>query len=166
MHPLCPLIILNLPLALIGGVWALWLTGEYLSVPASLGFIGLFGVAVGNGLVLVTYIDELRRNGAPLEEAIVQGCLRRVRPVVMTSLTTLLGLFPLAVAQGIGAEVQRPLAVVVFGGMLISTLLTLVVLPSLFHWFEDRPTDQNAECAKNGVLANDVSHPPDKEVLA
>ena len=159
------LIILNLPLALIGGVWALWLTGEYLSVPASLGFISLFGVAVGNGLVLVTYIDELRRNGAPLEEAIVQGCLRRLRPVVMTSLTTLLGLFPLAVAQGIGAEVQRPLAVVVLGGMLTSTLLTLVVLPSLFHWLEDRQRDNETRALKDGVTPNPAQEPRIKEVF-
>lgn len=139
------LIILNLPFALIGGVWTLWLTGEYLSVPASLGFISLFGVAVGNGLVLVTYTHELRQQGLPLEEAVMTGCLRRLRPVLMTALTTLLGLFPLAVAQGIGAEVQRPLAIVVLGGMLTSTSLTLVVLPTLFRWFEERRTGKEPE---------------------
>lgn len=156
------LILLNLPLALIGGIWALWLTGEYLSVPASLGFISLFGVAVGNGLVLVTYIDELRQNGCSLEEAVMTGCLRRLRPVIMTTLTTLLGLFPLALAQGIGAEVQRPLAVVVLGGILTSTLLTLVVLPSLFHWFEDRQRGHEAERLKDDAVT--IPHPPIKEV--
>jgi cobalt-zinc-cadmium resistance protein CzcA len=159
------LILLNLPLALIGGVWALWLTGEYLSVPASLGFISLFGVAVGNGLVLVTYIDELRQKGCSLEEAVMTGCLRRLRPVIMTTLTTLVGLFPLAVAQGIGAEVQRPLAVVVLGGMLTSTLLTLVVLPSLFHWFEDRPSVHGAEHPEDDPFTSPIPHPPIKEVL-
>jgi cobalt-zinc-cadmium resistance protein CzcA len=131
------LIILNVPLALIGGVLALWITGEYISVPASLGFIDLFGVAVGNGIVLVSYIHELRQRGFPHEEAVITGCLHRLRPVIMTALTTLLGLLPLAFAQGIGAEVQRPLAIVVIGGVLSSTLLTLVVLPALFRWFEE-----------------------------
>jgi cobalt-zinc-cadmium resistance protein CzcA len=131
------LILVNVPLALIGGVLALWLAGEYLSVPASVGFISLFGVAVGNGIVLISYIHELRRTGASQEDAIVTGCLLRLRPVLMTTLTTLLGLLPLAFAQGIGAEVQRPLAVVVIGGILSSTLLTLVVLPALFPWFEE-----------------------------
>lgn len=131
------LILVNVPLALVGGVLALWLTGEYLSVPASVGFISLFGIAVGNGIVLISYIHELRQTGAPLSDAIETGCLLRLRPVLMTTLTTLLGLLPLAFAQGIGAEVQRPLAVVVIGGILSSTLLTLVVLPTLFPWFEE-----------------------------
>lgn len=134
---LATLIMLNLPFALVGGVLALLLTGEYLSVPASLGFISLFGVAVGNGLVLVTYIRELRREGRSLDEAVTTGCLLRLRPVLMTAMTTWLGLLPLAVAQGIGAEVQRPLAVVVIGGLLTSTALTLIVLPALYRWFEE-----------------------------
>lgn len=132
------LIMLNLPLALIGGVVSLWLTGQYLSVPASVGFIELFGLAVGNGIVLVTYINQLRAEGLETDEAILTGCTRRLRPVLMTMMTTLLGLLPLAVAQGIGAEVQRPLATVVIGGLLSSTLLTLVVLPALYRWFEER----------------------------
>jgi cobalt-zinc-cadmium resistance protein CzcA len=131
------LIILNLPFALVGGVLALLATGEYLSVPASLGFISLFGVAVGNGLVLVTYIHELRQEGRSLDDAVMTGCLLRLRPVLMTALTTWLGLLPLAVAQGIGAEVQRPLAVVVIGGLITSTALTLIVLPALYSWFEE-----------------------------
>lgn len=132
------LIILNLPFALVGGVLSLWLTGQYLSVPASIGFIELFALAVGNGIVLVSYIHQLRQEGRSVDEATITGCSLRLRPVLMTMLTTLLGLFPLAIAQGIGAEVQRPLATVVIGGLFTSTLLTLVVLPALFHWFDER----------------------------
>nr|MBI3614694.1 efflux RND transporter permease subunit [Nitrospirota bacterium] len=132
------LIILNLPFALVGGIVSLWLTGQYLSVPASIGFIELFALAVGNGIVLVSYIHQLRREGLPMDEATVTGCSLRLRPVLMTMLTTLFGLLPLLLAQGIGAEVQRPLATVVIGGLFTSTLLTLVLLPALYHWFEDR----------------------------
>ncbi len=132
------LIIMNLPFAMIGGIVALWLTGEYLSVPASVGFINLFGVAVLNGIVLVSYFNKLREDGLPCEEAIIKGCTLRLRPVLMTALVALLGLIPLAFAHGIGSEVQRPLAVVVIGGLVSSTLLTLIVLPVLYQWF-DRP---------------------------
>lgn len=132
------LIILNLPFALIGGVFALWLTGEYLSVPASVGFINLFGLAVLNGIVLVSYINKLRQIGYGLDEAVFQGCLLRLRPVLMTALVALLGLTPLAFAHGIGSEVQRPLAIVVIGGLISSTFLTLVVLPVLYGWIERR----------------------------
>jgi cobalt-zinc-cadmium resistance protein CzcA len=132
------LIILNLPFALIGGVVSLWLSGQYLSVPASIGFIELFGLAVGNGIVLVSYINQLRHEGRPTDEAILTGCSLRLRPVVMTMMTTLLGLLPLALAQGIGAEVQRPLATVVIGGLFTSTVLTLVVLPALYGWLAER----------------------------
>lgn len=132
------LIILNLPFALIGGVVSLWLSGQYLSVPASIGFIELFGLAVGNGIVLVSYINQLRHEGQTIDEAILAGCSLRLRPVVMTMMTTLLGLLPLALAQGIGAEVQRPLATVVIGGLFTSTALTLVVLPALYSMFPGR----------------------------
>jgi cobalt-zinc-cadmium resistance protein CzcA len=132
------LIILNLPFALIGGLVSLWLSGQYLSVPASIGFIELFGLAVGNGIVLVSYINQLRNEGHPSEQAIVTGCLLRLRPVVMTMMTTLLGLLPLALAQGIGAEVQRPLATVVVGGLFTSTVLTLIVLPALYGLLAER----------------------------
>ncbi|HLZ36063.1 MAG TPA: CusA/CzcA family heavy metal efflux RND transporter [Nitrospira sp.] len=132
------LIILNLPFALIGGVVSLWLSGQYLSVPASIGFIELFGLAVGNGIVLVSYINQLRNEGTQTDEAIVAGCSLRLRPVVMTMMTTLLGLLPLALAQGIGAEVQRPLATVVIGGLFTSTALTLLVLPALYRGFADK----------------------------
>ena len=131
------LIILNLPFSLIGGIVALWATGQYLSVPASVGFIALFGVAVLNGIVLVSYINKLRQEGLQGEEAIVTGCTLRLRPVLMTALVALLGLLPMAFAQGIGAEVQRPLATVVIGGLVSSTLLTLIVLPALYRWFQE-----------------------------
>jgi cobalt-zinc-cadmium resistance protein CzcA len=132
------LIFLNLPFALIGGIVSLWLSGQYLSVPASIGFIELFGLAVGNGIVLVSYINQLRVEGTQMDQAILKGCVLRLRPVVMTMMTTLLGLLPLALAQGIGAEVQRPLAAVVIGGLFTSTALTLVVLPTLYGWFAEK----------------------------
>jgi cobalt-zinc-cadmium resistance protein CzcA len=131
------LIVLNLPFAMIGGVVALWLTNEYLSVPASVGFINLFGVAVLNGIVLVSYMNKLREDGHSLDEAVTSGALLRLRPVLMTALVALLGLVPLAFAQGIGSEVQRPLAIVVIGGLVSSTLLTLIMLPVLYRWLEE-----------------------------
>jgi cobalt-zinc-cadmium resistance protein CzcA len=133
------LIIMNLPFALIGGIVALWVTGEYLSVPASVGFINLFGVAVLNGIVLVSYINQLRAEGLSDHDAIVRGCLLRLRPVLMTALVAMLGLIPLAFSHGIGSEVQRPLAVVVIGGLVSSTLLTLIVLPTLYGVFAGSP---------------------------
>lgn len=129
------LIFINVPLALIGGVIGLYLTGEYLSVPASVGFIALFGIAVQNGLVLVSYINQLRDDGLPTAEAIMQACSLRLRPVLMTALTTILGLVPLLLSRGMGSEVQRPLAVVVVFGLLSSTFLTLVLIPILYEWF-------------------------------
>ncbi|MCS6304159.1 MAG: efflux RND transporter permease subunit [Nitrospira sp.] len=128
------LIMLNLPFALIGGIVGLWVTGEYLSVPASVGFINLFGVAVLNGLVLVSYIDQLKAESETVKEAVVRGCMLRLRPVLMTATVALLALTPLALATGVGSEVQRPLAIVVISGLLTSTALTLLVLPILFLW--------------------------------
>ena len=132
------LIVINLPFAAIGGVVSLWLSGEYLSVPASIGFIELFGLGVGNGIMLVSYINQLRNEGTQIDQAIVSGCVLRLRPVVMTMMTTLVGLLPLVLAQGIGAEVQRPLATVVIGGLFTSTSLTLVLLPVLYRWFAEK----------------------------
>lgn len=129
------LILLNIPLALVGGVAALWLTGQNLSVPASVGFIALFGIALENGMVLVTYLNQLIQEGEPMDEASVQGACLRVRPVLMTAVTTALGLTPLLFATGTGSEVQRPLAAVVVGGLVTSTILTLLVLPALYKWF-------------------------------
>ncbi|OGX26287.1 MAG: cytochrome-c peroxidase [Omnitrophica WOR_2 bacterium RIFCSPHIGHO2_02_FULL_48_11] len=130
------LIIINLPFALIGGIVALFISRMYLSVPASVGFIALFGVAVLNGVVLVSYINQLRREGMALNEAITNGCERRLRPVLMTAAVAILGLVPILFATGPGSEVQKPLAVVVIGGLMTSTLLTLLVLPVLYGWFE------------------------------
>jgi cobalt-zinc-cadmium resistance protein CzcA len=129
------LIFVNVPLALIGGVLGLAVAGEYLSVPASVGFIALFGIAVQNGLVLVSCINQLRYEGMPIEHALVEGGLMRLRPVLMTALTTVLGLLPLLLSRGMGSEVQRPLAVVVVFGLLSSTFLTLFLIPSLYPWF-------------------------------
>jgi cobalt-zinc-cadmium resistance protein CzcA len=128
------LVLLDLPFALIGGVLALYVSGLYLSVPASVGFIALFGIAVLNGIVLLSYISQLQEEGRPAGEAIVQGCLNRLRPVLMTATITVLSLVPLLFAQGPGSEIQRPLAVVVVGGLISSTLLTLLVLPVLYSW--------------------------------
>jgi heavy metal efflux system protein len=130
------LIILNVPFGLIGGIVALWVSGQYLSVPASVGFIALFGVAVLNGVVMVSYIvDVQKRHGGTAEEAARLGARLRLRPVLMTALVASLGLVPLLFSNGAGSEVQRPLAVVVVGGLVTSTLLTLLLLPSFYVWF-------------------------------
>ncbi len=129
------LILLNIPLALVGGVVGLWLTGQNLSVPSSVGFIALFGIALENGMVLLTYFNQLLREGLSVDEASIKGAKLRLRPVLMTAVTTALGLIPLLIATGTGSEVQRPLATVVVGGLVTSTILTLLVLPALYKWF-------------------------------
>ncbi|MEQ9103075.1 MAG: CusA/CzcA family heavy metal efflux RND transporter [Rhodothermales bacterium] len=131
------LIMLNIPLALVGGIVALWVTGQNLSVPASVGFIALFGIALENGMVLVTYLNQLIRDGTPMDRASIEGALLRLRPVLMTAATTALGLIPLLFSTSTGSEVQRPLATVVVGGLVTSTVLTLLVLPALYRWFSD-----------------------------
>ena len=132
------LIILVLPFASIGGIITLFVSGEYLSVPASVGFIALWGIAVLNGVVLVSYIRGLRTVGMTQAHAIRQGCEQRFRPVMMTATVALLGLVPFLFATGPGSEVQKPLATVVIGGLATSTFLTLVVLPVLYGWFEEK----------------------------
>jgi cobalt-zinc-cadmium resistance protein CzcA len=132
------LVISNLPFALIGGVFALTLSGQYLSVPASVGFIVLFGVAVLNGLVLVSRIAQLREEGLELQEAIRKGSLDRLRPVLMTASISIFSLLPMLLAGGTGSEIQKPLATVVVGGLFTSTLLTLLIIPSVYSWFEKR----------------------------
>ncbi|XUM19457.1 efflux RND transporter permease subunit [Bradyrhizobium oligotrophicum S58] len=127
------LVLVNIPFALIGGVFALVSTGEYLSVPASVGFIALLGIAVLNGVVLVSHFNQLRAHGVPEQRIVVEGAKRRLRPVLMTASITALGLIPLLFASGPGSEVQRPLAIVVIGGLLSSTLLTLILLPILYR---------------------------------
>jgi cobalt-zinc-cadmium resistance protein CzcA len=133
------LILLNIPLALIGGVIALWISGQNLSVPASVGFIALFGIALENGMVLVTFLNQLVREGMAMDEATIHGACLRVRPVLMTAVTTALGLIPLLLASGTGSEVQKPLATVVIGGLVTSTLLTLFIIPTLYKWFATTP---------------------------
>lgn len=131
-------IVLNVPLALVGGVLGLLVSGSYLSVPASVGFIALFGIAVQNGMVLVTYFEQLREEGRPLADAVEEGALLRLRPVLMTAVTTILGLLPLLLSTGTGSEVQRPLAIVVVFGLATSTVLTLFVVPAVYLLAERR----------------------------
>ncbi len=129
------LILSNIPFALVGGIVALWVTGEYLSVPASVGFIALLGIAVLNGVVLVSYFNQLKSEGMKLSEVVVQGAKRRLRPVLMTASITAFGLIPLLFATGPGSEIQRPLAIVVIGGLITATVLTLMLLPILYLRF-------------------------------
>ena len=129
------LVIVNIPFALIGGVFALVMTGEYLSVPASVGFIALLGIAVLNGVVLVSHFNQLRARGIPEDRIVFEGSMRRLRPVLMTASITAFGLIPLLFASGPGSEIQRPLAIVVIGGLLSSTVLTLILLPILYRRF-------------------------------
>jgi cobalt-zinc-cadmium resistance protein CzcA len=127
------LVLSNVPFALVGGVVALWLTNEYLSVPASVGFIALLGIAVLNGVVMVTYFNDLRALGLSMDQVVRDGAMRRLRPVLMTATIAAFGLVPLLFATGPGSEIQRPLAIVVIGGLVSATLLTLVLLPLLFR---------------------------------
>jgi heavy metal efflux system protein len=133
------LILLNIPLALVGGIFGLWITGQNLSVPASVGFIALFGIALANGMVLVTYLNQLLREGISMTETCIRGACLRLRPVLMTASAAGLGLLPMVLATGTGSEVQRPLAAVVIGGLVTSTLLTLLVIPAIYRWFAVEP---------------------------
>lgn len=137
------LILINLPFALSGGLFALWIRGMYISVTAGIGFVALFGVAVLNGIVLVSHINSLRANGMGLKLSTVRGAADRLRPVLMTALVASLGFIPMAVNTGPGSEVQRPLATVVIGGLVTATLLTLFVLPMLYKWMETRYEKSN-----------------------
>jgi len=136
------LVISNLPFALIGGIFSLFLSGQYLSVPASVGFIVLFGVAVLNGLVLVSRIAQLRDEGMELGEAIRKGAIDRLRPVLMTASISIFSLIPMLLAGGAGSEIQKPLATVVVGGLITSTLLTLLIIPAVYGWFEQRRVEE------------------------
>ena len=138
------LILANVPFATIGGLLALFVTGQYLSVPSAIGFIAVFGVAMLNGIVLVTFLNELRYKGLSVREAVVQGTALRLRPVLMTASVAVLGLLPMLLSSGVGAETQRPLATVVVGGLITSTLLTLVLLPVLYEWMENRSERRRA----------------------
>lgn len=143
----------GVPLALTGGVLALWLRGIPFSISAGVGFIALSGVAVLNGLVMITFIRRLRELGTALDDAVVEGALTRLRPVLMTALVASLGFVPMAINVGTGAEVQRPLATVVIGGIISSTLLTLLVLPALYRLVHRK------ESAPGGAFVNEVGLP-------
>ncbi|MDI1300185.1 CusA/CzcA family heavy metal efflux RND transporter [Methylotenera sp.] len=132
------LILANIPFAMIGGVFALWVSGEYLSVPASVGFIALLGIAVLNGVVMMTYFNQLEDEGLPLIDVVMEGAKRRLRPVLMTATIAAFGLVPLLFASGPGSEIQKPLAIVVIGGLFTSTILTLILLPMLYQRFGSR----------------------------
>lgn len=132
------LIIANVPFAIIGGVIGLALTRQYLSVPSAIGFIAVFGVAMLNGIVLVTFLNDQRKHGLSIREAVRQGAAMRLRPVLMTASVAILGLVPMLISSGVGAETQRPLATVVVGGLITSTLLTLLLLPLIYEWSETR----------------------------
>ena len=133
------LIFANVPLALIGGILALYISGQYFSVPASIGFIALLGIAVLNGLVLVSYFNQLLAAGCTVDEAVRTGSIRRLRPVLMTATIAAFGLVPLLFADGPGSEIQKPLAIVVIGGLVSSTVLTLLLLPVLFRRYGVSP---------------------------
>jgi cobalt-zinc-cadmium resistance protein CzcA len=141
------LIMLNIPLSLVGGVFALALFKEDLSIPSSIGFIALFGIALTDGLVLISRFEYLRAQGLELREAVTVGCLSKLRPVLMTTITTALGLLPLVITSGTGSEVQRPLAIVVIGGLVSSTLLTLIVIPTLYEWVSVK-TEKSKTCVQ------------------
>jgi cobalt-zinc-cadmium resistance protein CzcA len=144
------LILVNIPFAAVGGMVALALSGEYLSVPASVGFIALLGIAVLNGLVMVSYFRQLRQQGLPLGDAVRIGAARRLRPVLMTASIAAFGLVPLLFASGPGSEIQRPLAIVVIGGLVTATLLTLILLPILYERFGESAAERDA---------GDLAHP-------
>jgi len=129
------LIFLNVSLALSGGILALWIRGLPLSISASVGFIALFGIAVLNGVVLVSRIRQLEQERLPLEEAVTQGAVDRLRPVLMTALVASLGFLPMVLATTLGAEVQRPLAIIVIGGLITSTEFTLLIIPAVYRCF-------------------------------
>jgi len=153
------LIFLNIPLAATGGIVALWVRGMPFSISAGVGFIALFGVAVLNGVVLLTYITQLRQGGLGLEAAVAQGAITRLRPVLMTALVASLGFLPMALSRSAGAEVQRPLATVVIGGLMTSTLLTLLVLPAVYLWVERRQ-EQSPVSSRAAKIPRGGQFPP------
>jgi cobalt-zinc-cadmium resistance protein CzcA len=139
------LVFANIPFAMVGGIVALWASGEYLSVPASVGFIALLGIAVLNGVVLMSTFNQLRADGMDPAQVVLEGARRRLRPVLMTASIAAFGLVPLLFATGPGSEIQRPLAIVVIGGLVTSTALTLIILPLLYRRFGDAPPTRSAD---------------------
>ncbi len=156
------LIIANVPFAVIGGVIALFISGQHLSVPSAIGFIAVFGVAMLNGIVLVTFLNEQRRQGLPIRRAVREGAMLRLRPVLMTASVAILGLIPMLISTGVGAETQRPLATVVVGGLITSTLLTLLLLPLFYEWSEARaeasrmPPGPDADPLQNLIAIKEI----------
>jgi len=138
------LIIANVPFATIGGIVSLFISGQYLSVPSAIGFIAVFGVAMLNGIVLISFLNELREKGLSVYDAVRKGAEMRLRPVMMTASVAILGLVPMLLSSGVGAETQRPLAAVVIGGLITSTLLTLVLLPVIYEWMETRKSTKES----------------------
>ena len=145
------IIIANVPFAIIGGILGLFISGQYLSVPSAIGFIAVFGVAMLNGIVMVSFLNDLRRQGLAVRDAVRQGAALRLRPVLMTASVAILGLIPMLLSTGVGAETQRPLATVVVGGLITSTALTLLLLPLIYEWAEKRAEQRTA--AKNSIHA-------------
>ena len=139
------MIIANVPFAVIGGVIGLAITGQYVSVPSAIGFIAVFGVAMLNGIVLVSFMNDLRTQGRTVREAVQQGAALRLRPVLMTATVAILGLVPMLLSTGVGADTQRPLATVVVGGLFTSTALTLLLLPLIYEWVETRRESRSAQ---------------------
>ena len=150
------LIIANVPFATIGGLVGLFVTGQYLSVPSAIGFIAVFGVAMLNGIVLITFLNDQRERGLSVREAVRQGAALRLRPVLMTASIAIFGLVPMLLSSGVGAETQRPLATVVVGGLFTSTALTLLLLPLLYEWVENR---RERKAAKLEDAAKPVAYP-------
>ena len=144
------LIIANVPFATIGGLISLFITGQYLSVPSAIGFIAVFGVAMLNGIVLISFLNELREKGLSVHDAVRKGTELRLRPVMMTASVAILGLIPMLLSSGVGAETQRPLATVVVGGLITSTLLTLILLPVIYEWMETRPKGSAKKTSQKG----------------
>lgn len=153
------LIYLVLPFASVGGIVGLFVTGEYLSVPASVGFIAVWGTSILNGVVLISFVRELRDKGLSIEQSVRQACAQRFRPVMLTAATTVLGLAPFLAATGLGSEVQKPLAIVVICGLTTATMMTMVVMPMLYRWFDDvpekiiPPTPPQSESLPSPVIA-------------
>src|SRR6266516_2601564 len=159
------LVYTGIPLAVTGGVLSLWLRGMPFSITAGIGFIALSGVAVLNGLVMISYFNQLREQGCNVREAVLEGSLTRLRPVLMTALVASLGFVPMAIATGSGSEVQRPLATVVIGGILSSTLLTLLLLPVLYAWAEKKTTPKDILTTVALLIGLCVGHAADKRHL-
>ncbi|MDN5836324.1 MAG: efflux RND transporter permease subunit, partial [Nitrosospira sp.] len=161
------LIFTALPFAAVGGVVGLYLTGEYLSVPASVGFIAVWGVSILNGVVLVSFIKELRESGLSVRDAVKTSCEARFRPVLITAAATILGLAPFLIATGLGSEVQKPLAVVVICGLITATVMTKVVVPMLYRYFDPMPDvpDRGATTETNIVKETSIDKEPPRPGL-